>query len=155
MTINLQWTNAEKTTALWEFVAPWTWVEFYDAIAEQKRMMNDDQQTIDFVVDFSRAHPLPEQILVHAFYAAYQLNSTTSGAHLDTYIVLIQPGSFLSSLGSVMINRFPQFSHGIRMATSREDAFSLLQSLRYEPDIPTMRWNTMGATLSTVDSISV
>ncbi|MEQ8673648.1 MAG: hypothetical protein RLP44_06650 [Aggregatilineales bacterium] len=156
MAININWQNSEKTIVLWEFVAPWTWVEFYDAIAEQKKLMSSDQQTIDFIADFSNAYPLPEQILVHAFYAAYQLNTHADGSRHDTYIVLIQPGSFLSSLGSIILNRFPQFTHGLRLGSSREDALNLLHHLRNdEPEIKVMRWHNTNINAPLADSMSL
>jgi len=127
--------SIKQPNILWKFHAPWTWVDFYDALDEQRKLLAGVSQRIDLIVDLNDAYPLPKYLLQHFFFVAHNENVTP---FKDSYMVVVGANAFLRMIGAVMLRHFPMAGHGLRFATSQRDAADVLTELYLRDDYEKM-----------------
>src|SRR5262245_31606370 len=98
LTIKVAWDNPEKTALLWTVEGRWTWDESDEAIAKYFAMADSvPHEWIDSIVDMSRGHLLPENVVS-------RFSRTLNTMHPKTgLIVMVWLSPFALSLLRVVI----------------------------------------------------
>jgi hypothetical protein len=61
MPIQVEWDNDEKRIIRWTFAERWTGQEFRDTIQKSNELMNAQDHTVSYIIDFSQAEGVPRK----------------------------------------------------------------------------------------------
>ena len=117
MNIVVEWGNESKTILLMDFVQPWTSQDLIAAMEQAMTMMDSIDHEASTIVDMSRKLPMPPDLLTHFPKVAQYRHPRTK-----TNVIVAEGSSFAKTLTNV----FSQLYVKLRVADTREEAYTLL-----------------------------
>ncbi|MDQ7027841.1 MAG: hypothetical protein Q9P44_20045 [Anaerolineae bacterium] len=83
MPIAVNWDNEEKTIIRWQFLAKWTWDDYYGALQNSRKLTQQATTMIDVIVDMRASKSLPSHLFTHA-----QNAIQTTSLNVGTIVVI-------------------------------------------------------------------
>lgn len=108
MPITVDWDNEEKTIIRWQFLAKWTWDDYYAALQVSRQISRQESYMLDIIVDMRDSKSLPSHLFTHA-QNALQANEINVGT-----IVVIGVTPLLRSAFNTFKRLYDAMSHNPR-----------------------------------------
>jgi hypothetical protein len=125
MAIQVEWFDENQDAVRFIVEKSWTWDEFYEAVAQSHRMMdNTPASRVALVMDMTNSRLLPQNVLSH-------VRNVSNKKHPRTGIgIVVGAGVFVLSLFRVIQRLTPERMKNMRMVKTLEEAKAILNSQR-------------------------
>jgi hypothetical protein len=117
MGVQVLWDNDEKTIACYEFVDPWTWEEFHQAVTEIHTMVRSVTNKVDYIADMSRSRIAPGNALLHIRHAIQD-------APPNSGLLVVVGGSAFAGAILKVVSRFTRY---VQAAATLKEAHSIIE----------------------------
>jgi hypothetical protein len=131
MGITVNWDNDEKTVIRTTFDGRWTLEDFWNAVQDQYRLMDEIPYKVNFISDFRNSGMLPSGALSHA----RRLISTKQHVHTGPISVVVGANRFIQSFFGLLNKVYSDTArkHRIIFASTIEEGRALLATHQETP----------------------
>ncbi len=137
MPIQLNWQQLDPPILHYTMIAPWTWEEFFEAVAETRQIIDQHGFTsMDMIVEWGRTPRFPPSMLSHLS-NLFQRGQTRS-RHIHMRVVTVATPSLVRTIVDTLLKIHPRMAQRIIFAATVEEALVLLEQARAAEEPPVM-----------------
>lgn len=126
MPIQLDWKQLDPPILHYTMISPWTWEEFFEAVAETRQIIDQHGFTaMDMIIEWGRTPRFPPSMLSHLS-NLFQRGQTRS-RHLHMRVVTVATPSLVRTIVDTLIKIHPKMAQRIIFAATVEEAMTLLE----------------------------
>jgi hypothetical protein len=130
MPVQVRWYDEDKRILYYEFQGVWTWDEYFDVLAEGRRMMRSVNHTVCILKDLTRATHVPGNFMIKA-QTVIESRPDNTGR-----VVFISTQTFFLNLMDTMRRVVPGFSELYYYEDTEELALAHVQRWMNEQTAP-------------------